>query len=363
MTSQHQSEITPDALMHEAAQMLEVVDGSAQLSIQWIVQRNWTVAPVGTWVDAGSDRWAHFLERDAERIVRAISLRYNRALYSIPTHGGSPESVRTLTCETDAFVQFGIATRGKSYLLVPDDFSFAVLCSRYNYNLIAGPYSFVYSCLGTTFMAAHIDFHSEVNSADDADCAAELKMVENRYASYLDVSSVEGGEHSDLDSAGGLRSLLHDDHHFSIDWLRERNWVGVPVDEGYCRSATFRERLLATACRNAIYEGVLGIVNPNLNDLVRIHFTTDVLSYMSPHMHAYSYLIATQPLVFAVLFTHDDYCVVAGVRRCVESILGCSVDAAIVTFRERYARGLTGNEHYDDALMKLPEYYSLTLRN
>lgn len=132
-----------------------------------------------------------------------------------------------------------------------------------------------------------------------------------------------------------LRSILHSPSLIKREWIRERNWVAVPVEQlGYV-SRRELERLHVAILGQGIPECL--VIYPTVHDTkpnCAIFPTTLEAVDEAVSVQAFCYLITARNLEFLYHKTMDDFTLIAGPRQFVQSTLGASIEAGQLDWRE-----------------------------
>src|SRR5438034_10996889 len=147
----------PSEIARILAMSDEVVEKPWHLKQDWVALHNWVAVPV--------ESASHFYERDAELLSQAMASLGCSECFAVATERleNSILFYRVLTT-LDGLLEFSHETTALNFVLLPDDRSFAVLCTSEDYYIVAGPRNFVAKAVGTTIDTARKMF---LRFADD----------------------------------------------------------------------------------------------------------------------------------------------------------------------------------------------------
>lgn len=151
--------VTDRAQINHTMLLIEdVVEKPHHLKSEWIIRRGWAAVPVESPV-------SHFYEREAEWLSEAaISVSCSECL-AIATEPQPFEKVcYRVPMTQEGLLEFGWECGGFNYILLPEDRSFAVLCTSEDYSVVAGPSNFVTKVIGSSIPTARKMF---LRFADD----------------------------------------------------------------------------------------------------------------------------------------------------------------------------------------------------
>lgn len=148
-----------------------LIDKPSHLNTDSIAKKRWVAVPV--------EKGRHFEEDEVEIISRAIQVLGYTECFAIATEliGEYPRCYR-IPMTKEGLIDFSQECAGLNFILVPEDLSFAILCTSEDYNIFAGPLRFVESALGVDLSTARMKFR-EV--ASDAWWKGRLLEVANKY--------------------------------------------------------------------------------------------------------------------------------------------------------------------------------------
>lgn len=141
----------------------------------YLESRNWTVVPV--------ESAMHFDERDAAAISHAANSMGVRNLTAILLEQLKyVDDHRAVEATKDGLLGFSQEFSHFNVALLPNDLTFAVVCSTDDYFLVAGPHSFIEIATGMTVNEAYATF--EEYASDDtwsASVSSFLVGILDRY--------------------------------------------------------------------------------------------------------------------------------------------------------------------------------------
>jgi len=117
----------------------------------FLLSMGWCAVPV--------ESALHFAERDAEPIANAAHLYGKTKLLAvlIEKMEGVQEILEVIASK-DGLLSFSRECAHFNYVLVPEDHSFAVICTTHDYYVIAGPRPFVELAVGKTISEVRAEF-------------------------------------------------------------------------------------------------------------------------------------------------------------------------------------------------------------
>jgi len=129
----------------------DVVDKPWHLTMEWLARCRWAAVPV--------ESASHFDEKDAELLSQAAA---SVNCYECLAAATEPLE-NTILCyrvptTQEGFLEFSYETTALNYVLLPEDRSFAVLCTSEDYYIVAGPRDFVTKAVGSSIETAREKF-------------------------------------------------------------------------------------------------------------------------------------------------------------------------------------------------------------
>jgi hypothetical protein len=131
-----------------------------------------------------------------------------------------------------------------------------------------------------------------------------------------------------------IRPMVEPPAHLNTKWLKQNNWVAVPVESG----SHFDDedaRLLAHAMESAGIHSCFALATEPLQNFpvcFEVKATKEGLIAFSHECAHFNFILISESQSCAVLCTVYDYFLVSGMPEFVELALGCT----IVTSRERF---------------------------
>lgn len=161
----------PHMLQKLAAMIADVTDPPWHLKPEWIVKQGWVAVPV--------EKGRHFEANEAETVSQALQALGCTECLAIATEpmGEYPHCYR-VPCTKEGLLDFSHACAGTNFVLIPEDLSWAILCTSEDYNVFAGPLALVESALGTDISTALARFRAV---AADAWWESRLLEVLKKY--------------------------------------------------------------------------------------------------------------------------------------------------------------------------------------
>lgn len=151
--------VTDQTQIKRAMLLIEdVVEKPHHLRSKWIIRHGWAAVPVESPV-------SHFYEREAEWLAEAsINMGCYECLAIATEPQPSHKMYYRVPMTQEGLLDFGWECGGFNYILLPDDGSFAVLCTSEDYSVVAGPSDFVTKAVGSSIPTARKMF---LRFADD----------------------------------------------------------------------------------------------------------------------------------------------------------------------------------------------------
>ena len=117
----------------------------------FVQSQNWVVVPV----ESGQ----HLESTDAAGIAKAAAMMGTRTLRAVLLEDA--KNVRNhlaVDVSQDGLLIFNRECAHFNYILLPENHSFAIVCTTDDYFLVAGPKEFVVTAIGTSIARAQVDF-------------------------------------------------------------------------------------------------------------------------------------------------------------------------------------------------------------
>lgn len=141
-------------------------------------------------------------------------------------------------------------------------------------------------------------------------------------------------------------------------WMRERNYLAVPVESGMHFTDQDIANILV-ACRKLGLETAYATAAEELWEFPpfwRLSLDEHGLNRFNFECASLNFMVAPEGLEFVLLCTSDDYFIVAGTRSFVEVVTGTSLEEADRRFRD-YAEVAWGGTD-QERLFAVADYYS-----
>lgn len=147
-----------------------LVDEPAHLNLRWLAQSRWLAVPVES---AG-----HFDDEAARLLADAFQEMRCSDVFAVATEdlGDFPDFL--VEASKQGLLDFSWKCAHFNYALLPRDRTAAVLCTVYDYFLVAGPYRFVSRAVGGDVEAARAIFD---DVASDPCWDGRLQKISERY--------------------------------------------------------------------------------------------------------------------------------------------------------------------------------------
>ncbi len=152
---------------------LGLVEEPAHLNHAWLSKESWRLVPV--------ESACHFNETDAERLVRGFSWLGCARVLALATEDLGPFTDYEAETSEQGRLEFNVVCCHFNYVLLPRDRSVAVLCTAFDYYLVAGPAEFVRIAVGGDIARAWEEFDEE---AADPVWQGRLLKVAQRYRPF-----------------------------------------------------------------------------------------------------------------------------------------------------------------------------------
>ena len=133
------------------ALIIDVIEDSGNFKPEWIARRDWVAVPV--------ESADHFGEQDIQYLAAAFRIAGHDEFVAVATEPpeNTPVSYRVPTTE-EGLRELNESIRNFQFILLPEDKSCAVLCTKDDYYLVGGPVPFVLLALKMSIAQARIDF-------------------------------------------------------------------------------------------------------------------------------------------------------------------------------------------------------------
>jgi len=129
----------------------EVIEDSGNFRPEWIASRDWIVVPV--------ESADHFGKQDIEYLAAAFRRAGYDEFLAVATESleNTPVCYRVPTTEA-GLLELNESIRNFQFILLPEDKSCAVLCTKDDYYLMGGPLPFTLLALKIPIAQARVDF-------------------------------------------------------------------------------------------------------------------------------------------------------------------------------------------------------------
>lgn len=151
-----------------------VVEEPAHLNLTWVSEKKWIVVPR---LSA-----CHFDDADTDPLSKALIQAQCPLLFAIATEPlKNFPNCFAVTTSKNGLLAFSDECAHFNFVLMPADRSAAVLCTVYDYFLVAGPTKFVRCAVGGNIEAAWNDFEQEALKPWSE---GRLEKVAKRYRAF-----------------------------------------------------------------------------------------------------------------------------------------------------------------------------------
>ena len=152
----------------------DLIDGPWDFNREWLLRNRWVAVPVES-----SD---HFDEDAIGRLSAALQVAGHNECLAVATEPleNIPFCFRVST-SAEGLRALNKAAWFFNFVLFPEDCSCALLCTKSEYYLIAGPKDLVISALGTDLETARLAFRASVEDWLIETMKAGLRAVAERY--------------------------------------------------------------------------------------------------------------------------------------------------------------------------------------
>jgi hypothetical protein len=163
-------------IKHARSLVDPMIEDPGNFERRWLDERAWTVVPV-----ASAD---HFLDSDIELVSAAFDIAGYSECLAVATEPleNTPLCYR-LSTSKDALREFNRAAGAFYFMLIPEDRSCAVLCTKDDYYLVGGPAMFVATALESDIEEARRKFAEFAERNPHPGMREGLRGVATRYSS------------------------------------------------------------------------------------------------------------------------------------------------------------------------------------
>jgi hypothetical protein len=156
MTSQNYLQLTPitdPKEVHRLEFMLQdIIDYPGHIKVDWLIKNEWVAVPV--------ESASHFNKSDAEAISHALQTINCKYCFAVAT-----EPLANFTrcfqvpTTSKSLLAFSWECSHFNFVLIPEHRSFAILCTVYDYYIVAGSTKFVKQAVGGNIETARAKFN------------------------------------------------------------------------------------------------------------------------------------------------------------------------------------------------------------
>ena len=149
----------------------DIIDSPGHLKVDWLINNKWIAVPV--------ESASHFNIIDAEVISHALQTINCEYCFAIATEpfANFPRHFQVSTT-SEALLNFSKQCSHFNFVLIPEDLSFAILCTVYDYYIVTGSSKFVKQAVGGSLEVAQTKFNE---FASDNCWKGRLLEVAKRY--------------------------------------------------------------------------------------------------------------------------------------------------------------------------------------
>ena len=154
--------------------ILDVIDDPGNFKPAWTSGHDWAVVPV--------ESADHFGETDVKRLAAAFRKAGHNELLAVATEPleNTPVCYRVPTTE-EGLRELNEAIRNFFFILIPEDRSCAVLCTKDDYYLVGGPLPLVVLALSISITEARADFIAFAENSPHPTMRKGLLDIAERY--------------------------------------------------------------------------------------------------------------------------------------------------------------------------------------
>jgi len=318
----------------------------------------WAMVPVLKWDEIPGKGILHFLDRDAEWIAQAgQESGHSHCIAVAFGDAGVPTSAHSVPMTSEGLVEFSLQCAGVPYLLTTEEGAFAILCTTSNYNIVAGPYRFVCKSIGASIDAVRDEFRITAK-CEDGELGELLQSVSARYEAINGqvVEPIHAPE-----KIASLRSLIDDiveeEIHISKRWIEANNWAVAPIESGLYLSQLADEWLSEAAQMMQCNQLWAISTESETAEHHRVPAHRAGITSFRRECSVYHYVLVPENRSFIVLYTKEDYVLIAGPANFVTKALGASIAASRRQFMERYADDLMWPPKVREFLISVAKRY------
>ncbi len=154
--------------------IVDIIEDSGNFRPEWIASRDWIVVPV--------ESADHFGKRDIEHLAAAFRIAGYDEFLAVATEPleNTPVCYRVPTTE-QSLRELNESIRDFQFILLPEDKSCSVLCTKDDYYLVGGPLPFILLALKISVSQARVDFVRFAENTRHAKMRSGLLEVAARY--------------------------------------------------------------------------------------------------------------------------------------------------------------------------------------
>jgi hypothetical protein len=136
-----------------------LLESPGDLSLQWLAANKWCAVPV--------ESASHFDERDVQLLAEAIKGMKSSVCFGVVAERleNFPHAFQ-VEVSKEGLLAFSRECAHFNFVLLPSLLSFAVLCTVFDYFIVAGPEPFVESALGCSIAEAQARFRQYAGDSE-----------------------------------------------------------------------------------------------------------------------------------------------------------------------------------------------------
>ena len=152
----------------------DMIEDAGNFRPEWIAERDWIVVPV--------ESADHFAKKDIEHLAAALRIAGCGELLAVASEPleNTPVCYKVPTTE-EGLRELNGAIRDFYFVLLPEDRSWAIVCTKDDYYLVGGPVPFVLLALKTPIAQARRDFVGFAENTRHPQMRTGLLDVATRY--------------------------------------------------------------------------------------------------------------------------------------------------------------------------------------
>lgn len=336
----------------------DILEDGSTLNINWIAARKWAAVPIEKWSDVPGYHGIHLLDREAEWISKAAIASGYSECFALPVgfDASMRQSYRVSMTEED-LLRFSWTCAGAAYLLIPADQGFAILCTTDGYNIVSGGRRFVVGSIGASIAAVREDFY-DAAKFESGEAGQKMMAVAERYRSCDGRACDPVNNAALIEDLRELRQgIVETPVNLNLSWLRRNNLAAVPMDRATYSSRSAHEWIERAAQRmNCSYFWAI----PTESDVAGYYgVAMDIrgLGEFQSEGSGIGYLLVNPGGSCAILYTPEDYVLVAGAPAFVADAIGAGIATTRRYFLERFAKDDTWGGEYSEFLVSVARRY------